>query len=157
MSRYNQLYRDRRAAWLRACHDTIDCIVTLGQWYGRWLCRDTTQPGLRYGQEELRYARHSACRGARYRATTQPPVPATRSRGTRDTAPGQACDTTRPGCDTVGAGPRHGAVHVPWAHHARSQGQLCVHIVHLTYFWTQCTVSVTVWTTVHKFFRKKIN
>ena len=43
----------------------------------------------------------------------------------------------------------------PWAHHARSQGQLCVHIVHLTYFWTRCTIIVTIWDTVHKIFQKK--
>ena len=24
------LYRDKRAVWLRACHDTIDCIVIGG-------------------------------------------------------------------------------------------------------------------------------
>ena len=42
------------------------------------------------------------------------------------------------------------SLRAPWAHHARSQGQLCVHIVHLTYFWTRCTVSVTIWDTVHE-------
>ena len=45
------LYRDKRVAWLRACHDTSDCIVIGGQRYGCWLCRDTTQPGLRYGAQ----------------------------------------------------------------------------------------------------------
>ena len=35
------LYRDKRAVWLRACHDTIDCIVTVGERPDRWLCRDT--------------------------------------------------------------------------------------------------------------------
>ena len=32
-----------------ACHDTIECIVTGEQGRcGRWLCRDITQPRLRY-------------------------------------------------------------------------------------------------------------
>ena len=41
------LYRDKRAVWLWACHDTIDCIVKGGQRLGRWLCRDSdeTRPG----------------------------------------------------------------------------------------------------------------
>ena len=47
------LYHDKRAVWLRACHDTIDCILIVGQRLGCWLCRDTdaTRPGqaLQYG------------------------------------------------------------------------------------------------------------
>ena len=45
-------YRDKQAVWMRACHDTIDCIVIGGQRLGRWLCHDTdaTRPrqALRY-------------------------------------------------------------------------------------------------------------
>ena len=77
----------------------------------------------------------------------------------------QARDTARHACDMAGAGPttrhieRHdttqharclGAVRAAWAYHARSQGRLGVHLVHLTQFWTQCIVSVTVWTDVHE-------
>ena len=47
----------RMAVWLRACHDTIDCIMTGGQRLGRWLCHDinATRP-----REELRYGAGSA-------------------------------------------------------------------------------------------------
>ena len=70
---------------------------------------------------------------SRPRDTILPPGPATRPavglrhdrEGSHDTAPMRA-------------------VRAVWAYHARSQGQLCVHTVHLAYFWTQCTVSVTV-------------
>ena len=41
------LYRDKWAVWLRACHDTIGCIVTVGQRLGRWLCCDTDVARLR--------------------------------------------------------------------------------------------------------------
>ena len=52
------LYRDKRTILLRACHDTIDCIVIGGQRLGRWLCHDTdaTWPGeaLRHGAGSVR-------------------------------------------------------------------------------------------------------
>ena len=117
------LYRDKRAVWLRACHDTIDCIVTGGQRLGRWACRDTM---LRHGR---------AC------AAIRPGRRAAR-RSTPATRPATSCDTTD-------AGPRHGAVRgqpgrsaraawaqcagslgavrAAWVHHARSQGPLGVH------------------------------
>ena len=44
------LYRDKRAVWLRACHDTIDCIVIGGAeaWpLGMSRYNVATQPGLR--------------------------------------------------------------------------------------------------------------
>ena len=31
------LYHDKRAVWLRACHDTIGCIVTGGQRLSHWV------------------------------------------------------------------------------------------------------------------------
>ena len=81
------LYRDKRVVWLRACHDTIDYIVTVGQRLGRWLCRDTdaTRPGqaLRYSAEaraaQWRYGRPGPQHGQAKPATW----------------PGQACDTAQ--------------------------------------------------------------
>ena len=35
------LYRDKRAVWLRVCHDIIECIVIVKQRLGQWLCCDT--------------------------------------------------------------------------------------------------------------------
>ena len=89
-----------------------------------------------------------------------------------ETRPGVRCDTTwcalphdRPGLrhDQPQATTRR-RVRAAWAQCARPvraawvQG---VHLVHPTQFWTQCTVSVTVWTTVHEhcshdFSKKKI-
>ena len=104
-----------------------------------------TRRGLRHGVVS-RYRQRHGHASARHRATIRP-------LGLRHCRP--------QGCDTAGARPRHdptraacerglSALRTPWAHHARSQGQLCVHTVHLTYFWTQCIVSVTVWDTVHE-------
>ena len=80
MSRYNQLYRDRRRLdWLGMGHDTINCIMTgeglatgsecrdtkscivTRRRYGRWLSRDTTQPGLRYDAGQGLVLRYKPC------------------------------------------------------------------------------------------------
>ena len=66
---------------------------------------------------------------------------------------------TRPvlGHDMAHCAPRHGTVHARPGHSARSLGAPCAQprsvgcaLVHPTQFWTQCTVSVTVWTTIHE-------
>ena len=104
-----------------ACHDTINCIVTRGQRrYGRWLCCDTTQPGLRYDKRQACDTR----RGTRHRATIRPAT----------------------GCDTAGARPRHGlvcGVRVQPEHTARNLGAPCAQpgsircaSAHPTQFWT---------------------
>ena len=52
MSQYSfYIVTSGRFEW--ACHDTIECIVAGEQGRsGRWLCHDTTQPGLRYGKRK---------------------------------------------------------------------------------------------------------
>ena len=82
-------------------------------------------------------------------ATTRPGRRATRCY-TPATLPMLACDMTH--CT-----PRHGAVRARLGSSARSLGAPCAQPgsvgcvpMHLTQFWTQCTVIVTVWTTVHE-------
>ena len=87
--------------------------------------------------------------------------PATR-RGMPETRCGTPATRSTTGHDTAGAGPRHGdACALP----GRSARGLCVQPgplgVHPTQFWTQCTISITIWTTIHKHcsqdFSKKSN
>ena len=124
------------------CHDTIVCIVT-GAWTNQGESRYKLYCGL--GKRPCG-SRHSARLG-RW---------ACRETG-HDTA-GQACDIALHACDTVGAGPatRHTARH-DTALCARSLSAPCAQPwsvgcapVHPTQFWTQCTISVTVCTTVHE-------
>ena len=164
MSRYNKLYRDRRRLdWLGMGHDTINCIVTgeglatgsecrdtkscivTGRRFGRWLCRDTAQPDAairpqqrpRYGQAGVRHG------AARLRHGW--PQTATRPVLGHDTAP--LCTTIRGGVHDMGA---------PYA----QPGFVGCAPLHPTQFWTQCTVSESLFgtlfmSTVHKFFSKK--
>ena len=172
------LYRDKRAVWLGACHDIIDCIVTEGKRLGPWLCRDTdaTRPGKacarQYGHPGLRHGRaRPATRPGQACDTAGPGLRHGRARPA--TRPGQACDTagpglrhgrarpaTRPGqaCDTAGPGLRHGqarpatrrSVRAGWAGYAPGAHNQ---------FWTQCIVSESLFgtlfmNTVHKIFQK---
>ena len=67
------LYRDKRAVWLRACHDTIDCIVTGGS----GLAAGCVAIQTRHSQRKHYDTTLGARRGARVRAAIRPPKPAT--------------------------------------------------------------------------------
>ena len=107
---------------------------------GRWACHDTM---LRHGRAcstiWLRSLRHDTQQLARAR-----------------------CDTAGDSYDTTGWGPRHGLVCATIQPSARHDTTPCarpghsgiaawvqgVHLVHLTQFWTQCTVSESLFGTL---------
>ena len=77
------LYRDKQIVWLRACHDTIDCIVTVGKKV--W---------------SLAVARYSTSRGCDTTTTAATIWPGRRATW-RDTLETWSATS----CDTAGAGP----------------------------------------------------
>ena len=91
------------------------------------------------------------CKGARHKATIRPPRPATRPVMGHDTAPLRA--TIRCGAHGLSA------LRVNWAHHARSQGQLGVHMCTQPSFGLsalfQSLFGPLFMNTVHTIFQKK--
>ena len=110
------------------------------------LYRDIGAEGVAAGCVAIQHSQ--GCDTATAAATIQLCRCATR-RGTPVTRP-----TTR--CDTASVGPRHGVVRSRLGRsvrYARSLGapwSVGCAPMHPTLFWTQCTFSVTVWTTVHE-------
>ena len=121
VSRYNLCIVTGGQSGLRACHDTIACIVIGGRGLaaGRFARLATTRLGRRA----------TRCDTARHACDTAGAGPATRHTACHDTA---QCARYL------------GTVNAAWVHRARSQGPLGVHLVHPTQFWTHCTISVTV-------------
>ena len=114
----------------KLCRNTLNCIVTRELRLGCWVYRDT--PGDMAAV---------SCDTALQRA-----------RG--------CCNTTDPGHDTAGPSLRYGTTIRRSVSGLGAQAGQAVHLVHPTQVWTQCTVSVTVWDTVHEhcsqnFFEKK--
>ena len=123
VSRYNRLYRDRRKAWpLGVSRYNVATRPGL-------CCNTVEEPATRRVVAGVCAQRH----GRGLLDTTE--------RGPRQSL---VCATIQPSaCHDTAPCARHGLSGcAAWV-----QG---VHLVHLTQFWTQCTVSLTVWTTVHE-------
>ena len=123
VSRYNRLYRDRRKTWPLGVSQ-YNAATRPG------ICCDTAE------EPTTRRAKVLACAQRHGRGLL---------RHDREGATTRSCVSH----DTAQRAPRHDAVRSAWAQWARSLAQ-GVHLVHPTQFWTQCIVSVTVWTTVHE-------
>ena len=132
-------------------HVTIQLIVSRqrGIGYGRWLCRDTTQPGLQHDHASARHKakiRRLACNTVGHRAATQP------GHG-HDTAQRVAC-----ACNLS-------ALRAAWAHCARlgrtyacSQGQwVCTcapnPVLDTVHYFSNCLDHCS-WTLFTRFFKK---
>ena len=131
MSRYNRLYRDRGAEALPLGVSRYNAATRPG------LCCDTAGPMLGYGRAG---ERHGAAR-LRHRR----PQAATRPVLGHDTTP--LCSTIRRGARGMGAP-------------CTQPGSVGCAPVHPTQFWTQCTVSESLFgtlfmSTVNKIFQKK--